>query len=252
MPGTRLFFTLCLLIAALIVVVPLMTSAPAAVSMPMPPAAVSGFGVWREQSCEGCHTIYSQGGPYALDLTHAYGQRGAAYLREFLENPSAFHPDAARIMPRFSLTIAETADLIAFLAWVNAHPQAGAVIPVVASAPLSTAPVMAENAAAPTPAAETDPVRVGQALFSRAPANCATCHSLEPDVQIVGPSLAGIASQAEGRVAGQDAAAYLRASILYPGEYLVEGYQNVMAQNLGAVLSVDQVNALIAFLLTLD
>lgn len=255
MPGTRPFFAVCLLIAAVIVIVPLATIAPAARGAAMSPAAIRGFGVWREQGCAGCHTIYNQGGTYAPDLTHVYNQRGAAYLREFLENPGAFYPDAARIMPRLTLTVAETDDLIAWLAWVNASPPAAAVIPVIASAPLSLplrgVPVVAD--AAPTSAAaETDPVSIGRALFSRAPANCATCHSLEPDVRIVGPSLAGIATRAGQRVAGQDAAAYLRNAILYPGDHLVDGYANVMAQNLGAVLRVDQVDALIAFLLTLN
>ena len=31
---------------------------------------------------------------------------------------------------------------------------------------------------------------------------CTTCHSLEPDVVIVGPSLAGVASRAGSRVSG--------------------------------------------------
>jgi mono/diheme cytochrome c family protein len=74
-----------------------------------------GYAVWQANGCSGCHTLYGLGGVYAPDLTHIYAQRGDTYLREFLANPNAFHPDQ-RIMPRFHLNRTETDALIAFLA----------------------------------------------------------------------------------------------------------------------------------------
>ena len=98
----------------------------------------------------------------------------------------------------------------------------------------------------------SDPVAAGHYWFSRPPANCATCHSLEPDVVIVGPSLAGVASRAGSRVAGLSAEQYLRTSILDPGAFVVPGFRDAMARNFGEVLNTDQINDIIAFLMTLE
>ena len=86
-----------------------------------------GFGVWRDYGCAGCHTLNGQGAPYAPDLTRIYSLRGETYLREFLVNPGAFHPDAIRMMPRLGLTIMQTDSLMAFLNWVD--EQAGTFPP---------------------------------------------------------------------------------------------------------------------------
>lgn len=246
MPGTRLFFLLCCSIAAALIAVPLLNSGGLAA---MPEAAARGFAIWERQGCAACHGLLMQGGSFAPDLTHIYAQRGAAYLRSFLENPLAYHPDAARQMPRPDLTVSETEDVIALLAWVNGLDQAQRVQTVYISGGIARLVPSNEIASAQT---VVDPVALGRALFSRAPANCAACHSLEPGVRIIGPSLAGIAVRAGERVPGMSAEAYIRASILRPGEYIVDGYENVMAQNLGEILSVDDVNNLIAFLLTLE
>jgi len=247
MPGTRWFLFICCLIGVGLIALPLLSSGEAAA---MPEAAARGLGIWQQQGCAGCHSLLLQGGSFAPDLTHIHSQRGGAYLRSFLENPSAFHPDAARQMPRPFLTVSETDDVIALLAWVNDLQQAERVLPVFVS---GSGGIRSLEASAPGELnAPPDPVALGRALFSRAPANCAACHSLEPGVRIIGPSLAGIASRAAQRVPGMSAEAYIRASILRPGEYIVEGYENVMAQNLGEILNVDEVNHLIAFLLTLE
>ena len=74
-------------------------------------------------------------------------------------------------------------------------------------------------------------------------------HSLQPDVVIVGPSLAGIATRAVERVPGMSAEDYLRQSILDPSTFVVEGFPDAMARNLGEVLSSQQVSEIIAFLL---
>lgn len=99
-------------------------------------------------------------------------------------------------------------------------------------------------------------VAAGKELFASTvigtQAGCITCHSLTPDEVIVGPSMAGIASRAGSRVSGQSAEEYLRESILNPDAYLVEGFPaGTMPQVWGEELSDEQVNQLIAYLMTL-
>jgi len=80
---------------------------------------------------------------------------------------------------------------------------------------------------------------------------CRTCHSLEPGVRLVGPSLAGIGERAGTRVAGLDADEYLRRSILDPDAYVVDGFPaGQMFPNYDERLDDQQVEDLIAFLLT--
>lgn len=253
MPGTRLFFSLCLAAAAVILAVPLLAFRTNSPSFATTAEAQGGAAVWRANGCEGCHTLYGQGGTFAPDLTHIYSQRGEAYLRAFLVNPQAFHP-GERVMPRFGLTISEADRLMVFLQSVDQSQtewpprtirvSGGDVIGGVQNAEAQSAVV--------DDLVPTDPVANGRYWFSRPPANCATCHSLEPDVVVVGPSLAGVATRAQTRVPGQSAEEYLRTSLLHPGEYVVEGFGNVMAQNLGDVLSGEQIRNIIAFLMTLE
>lgn len=97
----------------------------------------------------------------------------------------------------------------------------------------------------PTP----DPFIVqGQNVFN---ARCATCHALVPETIIIGPSLANIATIAETRVTGQSAEEYLQLSVLRPGDYVVEGFNNIMITNLSKELTSEEMNALVAFLMTL-
>ncbi len=110
---------------------------------------------------------------------------------------------------------------------------------------LSACSAMAKAEPNPTP----DPlVLQGQQVFN---AKCATCHALVPDTIIIGPSLNGIATRAETRVEGQTADEYIQLSILRPGDYVVEGFNNVMITNFAKELTNEDMNALVAFLLTL-
>ncbi|PWH13989.1 MAG: hypothetical protein DDG59_13645 [Anaerolineae bacterium] len=103
-----------------------------------------------------------------------------------------------------------------------------------------------------------DPVQRGKALYemnmigdNKAP-GCIVCHSLEPGKNLVGPSLAGIATYAQSAVAGMTAADFLRQAIVEPDKHLMEGYPaGVMYQNYGKDLPEEDINALVAFLLTL-
>ncbi len=81
---------------------------------------------------------------------------------------------------------------------------------------------------------------------------CVTCHSLEPNKTLVGPSLAGVAGRAGSRVSGKSAEEYLRESIVNPNAFVVEGFPSgVMYQNYGKELSEQEIADLVAFLLTL-
>jgi cytochrome c553 len=93
----------------------------------------------------------------------------------------------------------------------------------------------------------------GEAAFNdvAAPA-CDSCHSLEPGVDLVGPSLAKAGAEAGTRVSGQSAEAYLRESIVDPNAYVVDGFaSNVMPATYAAQLSEQQIEDLVAFMLTL-
>ncbi len=99
-----------------------------------------------------------------------------------------------------------------------------------------------------------DPLR-GESLYYETSvgtnAGCRLCHSLDPGVTLVGPSFAGIAARAATRVPGLSAEEYLRQSILEPNAYVVPGFPTgQMVQNLGDILSEEQVDDLVAFLLT--
>jgi len=81
---------------------------------------------------------------------------------------------------------------------------------------------------------------------------CVTCHSLELDVVLVGPSHAGMATRAETAVSGQSAEAYLRESIVNPNAHVTEGYTaGVMYQNYATDLSEQEISDLVAYLMTL-
>jgi len=98
----------------------------------------------------------------------------------------------------------------------------------------------------------------GEKLFSQATigANnapgCITCHSLEPDVVIVGPSQAGLATRAATRVPGMSAADYIHQSIVEPNAHVVEGFaEGLMYQNYATDLTEQEINDIVAYTLTL-
>ena len=92
-----------------------------------------------------------------------------------------------------------------------------------------------------------DAAAAGEKLFNQtvigAQAGCTTCHSLDAGVVIVGPSLDGI---------GNRDADYLKESILDPDAQLVEGFPaGTMPQVWGDELTSEQIDQLVAFMLTL-
>ena len=248
MPGTRGFFAALLVVGALMVGILL---SDVLTPQDVPQEVAAGFALWQEQGCTGCHTLYGQGGAYAPDLTRIFNQRGADYISEFLVDPAAFHPDA-RVMPRFTLSLSERDELVAMLEWVGGQDAADwspREIVVNGSGGFGTSVTVAQT----TVNSDEDPaVTRGRALFSRSPAICSTCHSLEPDVVVVGPSLYGIADRAWYRVTGLGPEQYIRESILDPSAYIVEGYTDVMQKNFGETLTSQDIADLTAFMMTLQ
>lgn len=97
----------------------------------------------------------------------------------------------------------------------------------------------------------------GEELFGQAVlegnAGCITCHSLQPERVLVGPSMAGIAGRAGTREPGVAAADYIRKSILSPAAYVVDGFaEGQMLDVWESSLSPGQVDALVEYLLTLE
>jgi len=112
-------------------------------------------------------------------------------------------------------------------------------IPTAAPAPIEV--LQAELAALPKGNPDA-----GQAAFTTA--GCVACHSLEPDVKIVGPSQAGIAARAAARKPGYSAEVYLYESITRPNIYLVEGFQpDLMPKTFKETLKPQEIADLIAF-----
>jgi cytochrome c553 len=85
---------------------------------------------------------------------------------------------------------------------------------------------------------------------------CMSCHEVDNNEQLsVGPGLRGIANVAGSRVPELSAEEYLCRAIVAPREHIVEGYPEdniLMPITYGATLTQQQINDLIAYMLTLD
>ncbi len=80
---------------------------------------------------------------------------------------------------------------------------------------------------------------------------CMGCHSLDPNVQMTGPTWHNLGNVAVSRVPGESPAQYLDTSIVNPSAHVVTGYpDNIMPKNYGEVLSIQQQADIIAFILT--
>jgi nitric oxide reductase subunit C len=267
--GTRRFFVISTVVSAAIFLaltieshrqVPRLTNSAA-----MDASVVAGKHVWHRKNCTNCHTLLGEGAYYAPDLTQIAAQRGDAYLKEFLREPSKFYSEErdGRLMPNLNLTDKEISDVIAFLAWVGRiDTQGWPPRPILVRG--SAVPGANLGAPAPRPASN-EPVELGRVLFNATPPGCAACHSIAAGVNIVGPTLAGIASTADGRVKAadyrgqaKDGAAYIRESIVDPNAHVLTGSptyaaggRSLMPSDYGQSLKAEQVDQIVAYLLSL-
>jgi cytochrome c oxidase subunit 2 len=103
------------------------------------------------------------------------------------------------------------------------------------------------NAAIGNPERGQELFMTGSGVIDNLP--CIKCHSVDGSDSL-GPQLQGISEIAGERVQELSAAEYLEQSILDPSAYLVEGYGNEMGSTWKIFLSEEDVNDLVAFLLT--
>jgi nitric oxide reductase subunit C len=226
---------------------------------------VAGKNVWHRENCINCHTLLGEGAYYAPDLTKITAHRGAPYLREFLKDPSKFYSEErdGRLMPTLALSDADIDNVIAFLAWVSRiDTQGWPPRPILVRG--SAVPGAVLGAPAPRPASH-DPVELGRAAYHSTPPGCAACHSVAPGVNIVGPTLAGITATAAERIKSADyrgkartPAEYIRESILEPNAHVLTdrptyaaGGRSLMPGDYSQTLKPDQVDQIVAYLLTL-
>lgn len=81
---------------------------------------------------------------------------------------------------------------------------------------------------------------------------CINCHALEGDDFSLGPNMVGFKARVPNELLeGQTVEDYLRLSILDPNAYLVPGYRNIMYSLYGEHLTEEDVNNLIAYILSL-
>ncbi len=82
---------------------------------------------------------------------------------------------------------------------------------------------------------------------------CSECHSLDGSEKVASsqaPTFQGISGQAGDRVPGLSAEEYLRESIVDPAAYIVEGYSDFMPKGFRILLSEEDIDNLVAFILT--
>lgn len=227
-------------------------------------SVIAGKHVWHRYNCTNCHTLLGEGAYYAPDLTQITAQRGAAYLREFMKDPSRFYSEErdGRLMPTLNLTDKEIDDVIAFMAWVSRiDTQGWPPRPILVK---GTAVPGADVGGRPPAPVSTDPVELGRAIYNATPPGCAACHSIAPGVNLVGPTMAGMEATAAERIASADyrgeaknPAEYIRESIVDPNVHVLEGPtyaaggRSLMPSDYGETLKPEQIDHIVAYLLTL-
>ncbi len=106
-------------------------------------------------------------------------------------------------------------------------------------------------------AAAVGDIAAGEELYNteldlglQQPGACTTCHTLDGVDNSFAPTHGGISKIAGERVEGMSAVDYLRESIVDPLAFQVDNWIMIMPKNYSEVLSEEQINNLIAFLLT--
>ena len=242
------------------------------------PAVTRGKNVWHHNNCINCHTVFGEGAYYAPDLTKITKLRGEAYLKAYLRDPSKFYDETRhrRLMPKQDLSDTDITDLIAFLDWISNVDNQGwpprpllvtgaSMAPTGAissgSPPSSTATALPD--AKPVTGAE-NPIALGENVFRTASPACVACHSTTPDVNMAGPSVAGLSARTEKLLASGDykgsaktIEGYIRESITHPSAHVVPGPMysangvSFMPTTFAKDLPPAQIDQLVAYLTSL-
>lgn len=237
------------------------------------PEITHGKDVWHKYNCINCHTLFGEGAYYAPDLTKIAQHRGEAYLKAYMRDPSQFYDEQRhrRLMPTQDLSEVEIDNLIKFLDWVSKVDNQGwPPRPIlVAGGSMNVASQGADAGASESQdvrpvRAGNDPRALGESLFRTAVPVCTACHSLQPGVQLAGPSMAGMADRAaqtlvspEYTGSATDVPGYIRESIVDPSAHLVPGAMfsaegtSFMPNTYSESLTDEQIDQLVAFLETL-
>ncbi|MCA9909873.1 MAG: c-type cytochrome [Anaerolineae bacterium] len=82
---------------------------------------------------------------------------------------------------------------------------------------------------------------------------CSSCHLTAAGAYgfALGPNLADVRERAAMRVAGLDAAAYIRQSVLDPHAYIAPGFRDIMYPEFAAYFDEQDIADLIAYLMSL-
>jgi len=244
------------------------------------PAVSRGKDVWHANNCTNCHTLLGEGAYYAPDLTKITKLRGTPYLTAFLRKPSDFYDEQKhrRLMPNPELSDQEISDVIAFLDWISEIDNqgwpprpilvSGTSIPGMdLSATQQQQAALGDIGLAPGArpvAGNENPIARGQAYFNTVTPPCSACHSIAPNVNLAGPSLAGLAARAakvlgSGDYKGQatDVASYIKESIERPNAHIVAGAmysangQSFMPNTYAKALTPEQIDSIAAFVASL-
>lgn len=237
------------------------------------PEVTHGKDVWHKYNCINCHTLFGEGAYYAPDLTKIAHHRSDAYLKAYMRDPSQFYDEQRhrRLMPTQDLTDVEIDNLVAFLGWVaNVDNQGWPPRPIMVSGgSLDVAAVGAERGAQLSEdvvpvRSDSDPRAIGANLFRTTTPVCTACHSLQPGVQLAGPSMAGMVDRAAQTLASpdytgeaSDVEGYLREAIIAPSAHLVPGDMfsaagvSFMPDTYADSLTEEQVDHLVAYLASL-
>lgn len=82
---------------------------------------------------------------------------------------------------------------------------------------------------------------------------CETCHFVDQETMKIGPGLLNVGARAETRVEGESAEVYLHNSIVHPNDFVVESYTaNLMPQTYADIFTEEELDALVAYLMTLE
>ena len=234
------------------------------------PEVTHGKDVWHKYNCINCHTLFGEGAYYAPDLTKIAQHRGGAYLKAYMRDPSQFYDEQRhrRLMPTQDLSDVEIDNLISFLDWVSKVDNQGwPPRPIlVAGGSMNVAAQGTDSGVQDVRPvrADSDPRAIGEHLFRTAVPVCTACHSLQPGVQLAGPSMAGMAERAAQTLASPDytgsatdVEGYLRESIVSPSAHLVPGAMfsaegtSFMPNTYADSLTEEEIDQLVAFLGTL-